>query len=115
MIIRIVIDILLVVGGFFALAGVLGVIRMKDTYCRMQSSTNIATLGSLCIFIAAFIYACAVKQSPSMSIKIAIVGVFLLITNPVSSHAICKAAYKMGIKSEKDLACNDYERGESDD
>ena len=115
MIIRIIIDVLLVMGAFFALSGVIGVIRMKDTYCRMQATTNIATLGSICIFVAGLLYACVVEQSAAMAIKIIIVGIFLVITNPVSSHAICKAAYKIGIKSDKDLVCNDYERGNSDD
>ena len=44
---RIVIDLFLVCGCFFALAGVVGMLRMPDPFSRMQSSTNISTLGLL--------------------------------------------------------------------
>ena len=46
MVLRIVIDVLLAVGAFFALVGTLGILRMPDTFCRMQASTCISTLGA---------------------------------------------------------------------
>ena len=49
---RIVIDLLIVISIFFAFAGVVGMLRMPDSFCRMQSSTNIATLGVLGVIIA---------------------------------------------------------------
>lgn len=112
--IRVIIDILLVIGAFFAFAGVLGVLRMPDTYCRMQSSTNIATLGTFAIFIGAFIYACAVEQSATMAIKIALVALFIILTNPIGSHAICRAAYRMGIRPKKKMVCDEYGRDRLD-
>ena len=115
MTIRIIIDICLAIGAFFALAGVIGVIRMPDAYCRMQSSTNISTLGTLAVFIGGFIYACAVEQSATMAVKIALVALFTLLTNPIGSHAICKAAYKIGIRPKKDFVCDEYGRDELDD
>ena len=51
MALRIVIDALLVIGAFFALAGTLGVLKMPDTFCRMQASTCITTLGMLGVAI----------------------------------------------------------------
>ena len=42
---RIIIDVLIAVGAFFALAGTLGILKMPDTFCRMQASTCITTMG----------------------------------------------------------------------
>lgn len=110
MTLRIIIDVFLVVGAFFALAGTVGMLRMPDAYCRMQSSTNIATLGVLCLCIGAFIYAVAVQGSGTMAVKIALVAVFTIVTNPISSHAICKAAYKIGVRPENKMVCDEYGR-----
>ena len=43
MILRIVADVFIGLGCFFALAGVVGLLRMPDAFCRMQSSTNISS------------------------------------------------------------------------
>ena len=44
-VVRLLIDIFIVIGAFFALAGTLGLLKMPDTLCRMQASTCIPTLG----------------------------------------------------------------------
>ncbi|MCX7695766.1 MAG: monovalent cation/H(+) antiporter subunit G [Caloramator sp.] len=98
----------MILGCFFAFAGTVGVLRMPDAYCRMQSSTNIATLGTLGALLGGFIFALTLKNT-SMALKILFIAVFIIITNPVAGHAICKAAYKSGVKAEK-LTCDDYGR-----
>lgn len=114
LIVRIIIDVLLALGFIFALAGVVGLLRMPDTYCRMQSSTNIATLGLLLPMIAALIYAVATGQT-AMAIKLGCVSLFCIITNPISSHAICKAAYKLGIRPQKKMTEDDYGEDQEND
>ena len=47
MLIRTVSDLFLVLGAVFALAGTIGVLKMPDTFSRMQASTCISTLGML--------------------------------------------------------------------
>ena len=47
MILRVLIDLFLVIGFIFAVAGTKGVLQMPDTFCRMQASTCITTLGTL--------------------------------------------------------------------
>ena len=42
MTLRVIIDILLVLGAFFTFVGVVGVIRMPDVFGRLQASTCIA-------------------------------------------------------------------------
>ena len=53
MAVRIIIDVLMVIGLVFCLAGVKGLIKMPDTFCRMQASTCISTLGALCLLLGA--------------------------------------------------------------
>ena len=45
MIVRIIADLLIAIGAIFALAGVIGILKMPDTYSRMQATTCIATLN----------------------------------------------------------------------
>ncbi|MBQ7556543.1 MAG: monovalent cation/H(+) antiporter subunit G [Lachnospiraceae bacterium] len=90
---RIAVDVFIVIGLFFALAGTVGVIRMPDFFCRMQSSTNIATLGVLGVVIGGLIYAIGVLGDGGMAVKIAIIGIFNILANPIASHALMKGAY----------------------
>lgn len=92
-ILEIIVCILLVVGIFFVIAGVVGVIRMPDTFCRLQSATNIATMGAMPIALACSIYGFS-ESNTSLGIKSLIIVVFLLISNPVGAHAMARAAYK---------------------
>ena len=47
MILRIIIDLLIAVSLYFAIAGTIGINKMPDTFSRMQASTLITTLGVL--------------------------------------------------------------------
>ena len=107
MALRIVIDALLVIGAFFALAGTLGVLKMPDTFCRMQASTCITTLGML--------YAIFIMGHPATAIKIAVIGALVITVNPVGAHAIAKGAYRAGIRPEKRMEIDDFRRDFGDE
>lgn len=107
---RIVIDVLLAVGAFFALGGTIGVLKMPDTYSRMQASTCIATLGVIGVTLGALLYAACIMQSASAAVKIAVIGLLIVVTNPIGSHAIAKGAYKAGIRPEKPIETDDLGR-----
>ena len=102
-------DALILIGCFFAFAGTIGIIRMPDAYCRMQSSTNISTLGSLGVILGTAVWA-FFTGNITMGVKILVIGVFIIITNPVGGHAICKAAYKHGVRPDKKMVCDEYGR-----
>ena len=112
---RIAIDVLLAIGVFFCLAGVVGLHRMPDAFSRMQSSTNISTLGILSVVLAAALYGGFVMKDVSMVVKLAVLGTFYLITTPVSSHAIARAAYKIKAFKKEDLVCDKYGEDLEDD
>ena len=56
--------VLIALSVFFALAGVVGILRMPDAFCRMQSSTNIATFGVLGVILGGILYAFFIHESP---------------------------------------------------
>ncbi|MDD4075279.1 MAG: monovalent cation/H(+) antiporter subunit G [Eubacteriales bacterium] len=105
---RIVIDVCIFVGAFFALAGTIGVIRMPDTYCRMQASTCIATMGVIGVAIGTLLYAICVEKNAAMAVKIGVVMAFVLFTNPISGHALCKGAYRRGLRPKRPMVIDDF-------
>lgn len=110
MALRIVIDVLIAIGVIFALAGTVGVIKMPDAFCRMQASTCISTLGMLCVMLGAILYAIFIMHSAGSAVKIAVIALLILVTNPVGAHAIAKGAYKAGVRPEKEMVVDDYGR-----
>ena len=80
--VRLLIDLLIVVGVYFALAGTLGILRMPDVLCRMQASTCIPTLGVICVSLGGILYAACFLHSADNAIKIAVVALMILFTNP---------------------------------
>lgn len=93
---RVIIDILLVLGAFFALAGTVGIIRMPDCFCRMQSATNITTLALLFAIVGGAVYAIFVMHNWSAFAKIAFIGIIYVLQNPAGSQAMARAAYRRG-------------------
>jgi multicomponent Na+:H+ antiporter subunit G len=81
-------------GALFLLLGSLGLIRMPDLYNRMQSGTKTSTLGSI-LFLIGIAVGFGLKLFLA---KIIILILFILITNPISSHALARAAHFIGIK-----------------
>ena len=110
MVLRIVMDLFLLIGLIFALAGTKGIIKMPDTFSRMQASTCIATLGVLGVMIGALIYAIAVMGSAGTAIKVALVGLLILVTNPIGSHVLARGAYKSGIRPDKPMETDELGR-----
>lgn len=114
MVLRIVVDILFAIGIFFIFAGVIGMFRMPDTFCRLQSSTNIVTMGGLPILLGASIYGFSIGNS-GIGVKSIIIAIFILLTNPAASHAMARAAYRSKAKMHEKSVCDEYGRDKLDD
>lgn len=79
------------IGSLFLFLGSLGLVRMPDLYNRIQAGTKASTLGTLLTLLGiALIH-------PDWAGKLLILIVFVIITNPVSSHVISRAAHRSGI------------------
>jgi multicomponent Na+:H+ antiporter subunit G len=77
-------------GAIFLFSAGLGVLRMPDTYNRIQTGTKATTLGTILILVGlAFLH-------PAWTFKLFILIFFVMLTNPVSSHALARAAHAIG-------------------
>jgi len=83
---------LLMVGAFFLFLGALGILRLPDLYNRLQAGTKATTLGAFGAIIGVGL------MRPEWLPKAIIIAVFILMTNPISSHALARASYRKGIK-----------------
>ena len=89
---------LLVAGTLFLLFGGLGMVRMPDIYNRIQAGTKATTLGTLLSLAGtAFLY-------PDWSLKLLLIGLFLLFTNPLSSQVLARAAHRGGAPKAESTA-----------
>ena len=82
---------LCVIGMFFTVSGVVGILRMPDVYTRIQCSSKTVTMGALPLLIALVV---AKGPLTEFAGRAAIVGVLLLLVNPIAAHALARAAYK---------------------
>lgn len=112
MVLRIIIDVFLVIGAFFALIGTLGILKMPDTICRMQAATCIPTLGVICVAVGAILYAAFIMHSTQNAVKIAVIATMIVVTNPVGSHAIARGSYRADLRMDKNYKVepDDYGR-----
>ena len=110
MILQIVCDVLFLISVVFALAGTLGIIKMPDTFSRMQASTCVNTMGVIGVALGALLYAIFIMGSASAAIKIAVIALLIITVNPIGSHAIAKGAYRAGIRPDKPMEIDDLGR-----
>lgn len=84
-------DVLVIFGLFALTVGVYGVIRMPDTYLKLHAASNTVFLGGIPLLLAS-----AVIGNPAIIYRAALVGALLLLTTPIATHAVAKAAYQRG-------------------
>jgi multicomponent Na+:H+ antiporter subunit G len=85
---------LLLAGGAFSLISAIGALRLPDVLIRMHASSKAGTVGAGMILLAV-----AVLYGGSEILARAVAAIFfLLLTVPVASHMIGRAAYVTGVK-----------------
>ncbi len=86
-------------GVLFLLFGALGILRMPDVYNRMQAGTKATTLGAVGTIMGVGLI------NPEWFFKTLIISLFILLSNPISSHALARGSYRSGIKmwQKKDI------------
>ena len=97
--------IFIVIGVAFDFFGCLGLIRFPDIYNRLHSSIKCVTLGTSGILLGLFCY----KGFSPAGIKALLCVVFLILTSPVSAHALSRAAHRSGVKLWEKSVCDKYE------
>jgi multicomponent Na+:H+ antiporter subunit G len=84
-------NILVLLGAFFLFSAGLGMLRMPDAYTRIQAGTKASTLGNMLVLAGLAVH------HPGWSLKLVLIVYFVLTTNPISSHALARAAHTIRI------------------
>jgi len=101
-------NLFLIIGALFLFSAGLGVLRMPDTYNRIQTGTKATTLGTIMILVGiAFLH-------PSWMLKLIILIFFVMLTNPVSSHALARAAHTIGIRESETTVIDQLDSNEDE-
>jgi multicomponent Na+:H+ antiporter subunit G len=84
--------VLLLAGAAFVAIAALGLVRLPDLYLRMHSLAKAGTLGCGLVLTGAAL------ALPGLGVVLRVVGAvaFLLVTAPVASHLIGRAAHRTG-------------------
>lgn len=99
----------LIAGLFFFAVGVIGLLRLPDVFCRMHAATKCDTLGAGLVLFALILH----HGVTADSIKLALIILFIWLTNPVASHVIAKAVYRDKANMVKGSFELDYTKEES--
>ena len=91
--------IIVLTGSIFLFLGSLGLVRMPDLYNRIQAGTKATTLGTILTLLGILFL------NTHCAGKLIILMLFVLMTNPISSHVLARAAHHYKIKlSDKTIA-----------
>ena len=100
----------LISGALLSLAAGMGLLRFPDLLSRMHSATKPQVLGLLLILAGA-----ALRLQNTIDITtLVLVGLFQLVTAPVSAHMVGRAVYRAG-QVRRDLLVVDELAGRSGD
>ena len=88
-------DALVLLGVVVLTVGVYGVIRLPGAYLKLQAAGNILFFGMLPLLAAA-----AATGELAMASRAILIAALLLLSTPIATHAITKAAYQRGEKVE---------------
>lgn len=78
-------------GTFFSVVGVIGLVRFPDVYTRLHAVGKVGVFGVVLLLIA------AAAWTPLGWGKALVLILLLMISGPVTSSALASAAYRIGI------------------
>ena len=105
-----------IVGVAFNALGSVALLRFPDVYTRLHGATKTTTFGSIFTTLAVVVYGFVRwyhDGNPKyviLAVHAIVAVVFVLITNPVSAHAIARAAHRseiMPVRAVVDELFND--------
>lgn len=92
---QIILSIILITGGiFFMFVGSVGILILPDFYSRTHAVSKSDTLGILLVIVGLIVY----EGLTMNSVKLTFIVLFVMLSNPIGTHALARAAYMRGIK-----------------
>lgn len=96
--------ILLWIGGAFVLLAAVGLAKFPDVFMRMHATTKAGTLGIAGLAIAIALHA----NRLDVTFQAVLIIVFFLLTAPVATHMIGRAAYLTGVPLWRKTVCDEF-------
>lgn len=91
--------VLIVAGGLFAIIGAVGSLRFPDFWSRLHAASVTDSGGVILLLMGMGLH----SGWNLVTFKLFLIGVFLFITGPTSTHAIANAALVSGLKIPRGL------------
>lgn len=84
-----IVDAVVIMGVIVMTIGVFGLATMQDVYIKLHAASQAVFLGAIALMVASF-----ATLDSSVILRASLIIAALLITSPVSAHAIANAAIK---------------------
>ncbi|MDD2251373.1 MAG: monovalent cation/H(+) antiporter subunit G [Dehalococcoidales bacterium] len=99
--------ILIAAGLFFLAVSCIGLVRLPDFYTRNHAAGKSGTLGAILILVGLAIY----NGFDITVLRLFIILLFFAVTSPTATHAVARAAYRLGLepwtlKNQNPEICN---------
>ena len=85
---------LILSGSFFVVVGAIGTLRFPDFWARLHAA-SVTESGGVILLLTGM---CIQAGFTLITIKLMIIGLFLFITGPTSTHAVANAALVSGLR-----------------
>ncbi len=82
----------IILGTFFSVVGILGMVRLPDVYARLHATGKVGVFGVVLLLIG------AVAWTPLGWGRALLLIVLLMVSGPVTAHALSSAAYRIGLR-----------------
>jgi len=86
--------VLMLGGSFFVLVGAFGTWRLPDFWSRLHAASVTDSAGMI-LMVAGM---CVYSGVTLVTVKLIVIGVFLFLTGPTSTHAVANAALVSGLR-----------------
>ena len=85
--------VLLGLGLFFMAVTAVGLVRLPDFFTRVHSVSKSETLGITLVLLGLIAH----QGFDQTSLKLGLIALFVLITNPVAAHVLTRSAVRSGL------------------
>lgn len=87
---EIIFDIMLLISCAVMTLGIIGILRMPDVYTKLHGASKSVFLGVVMLCISSTVIA-----TPEMNMRLVLIAVLVVLTTPLASHVVGRAAYLM--------------------
>jgi len=96
-------------GSAFTLIGAIGTLRFPNFWSRLHAASVSESAGMILLILGM----CLQAGISLLTVKLLIIGVFIFITGPTSTHAVANAAYTSGARPDSDENDRKQQKGTS--